>query len=530
MSHDHVNELITLMGHDVLRKVLARVKSVNPAWFAIIADEATDVACAEQLNLSIRYVDEQYEVHEGSIGLFQLSATDAASIASAIKDMLIRTCLPLSLCRGQAYDGAAAMQGKHSGVATRLRNEEPAALPVHCLAHSLNLCLQGAGKKIPVIRDAVEVVREIVKLINFSPKRKTLFSAKLAESDQAGGTIKPLCPTRWTVRTAALDSVLSQYSVVMDTMQEVNTTTRDEYGMKAGGVLSILESFSTLFGLRLGHLLFAAAEETSISLQAKDTTVQEAMSSVGVLKSFFQRQRNEEAYSALYDATEAIAADLEINPPELPRYRRQPRRLDDGSAPHRFTLPKEYFRQIYFEACDLLIGELDNRFDQAFLTPLVAMEQLIVKAANGEPVPDELDTLSASVYAKDLDLPWLKRHLTVLPDIVSQALPLVKRVTTIRTVCTAMLSGTHRSTFDEVHKLLRLYLTVPITSATSERAFSTLKRLLTYLRSSMTEQRLNNCALLHIHKEILDEMDLQPIAAAFSSANNERLRYFGSFK
>ncbi len=97
--------------------------------------------------------------------------------------------------------------------------------------------------------------------------------------------------------------------------------------MKAGGVLSILESFSTLFGLRLGHLLFAAAEETSKSLQAKDTTVQEAMSSVGVLKSFFQRQRNEEAYSAFYDATEAteaIAADLEINPPELPRYRRQP--------------------------------------------------------------------------------------------------------------------------------------------------------------------------------------------------------------
>jgi len=45
-------------------------------------------------------------------------------------------------------------------------------------------------------------------------------------------------------------------------MHEVNETTRDEYGLKAGGILAALENFSTLFGLRLGHLLFAAAEET----------------------------------------------------------------------------------------------------------------------------------------------------------------------------------------------------------------------------------------------------------------------------
>ena len=38
-------------------------------------------------------------------------------------------------------------------------------------------------------------------------------------------------------------------------MSEVNATTRDEYGLKAGGILAALEKFSTLFGLRLGFLL-----------------------------------------------------------------------------------------------------------------------------------------------------------------------------------------------------------------------------------------------------------------------------------
>ena len=43
LAHDHINELVSLMGQDVLRKVLARMKSSEPSWFSIIADEATDI-------------------------------------------------------------------------------------------------------------------------------------------------------------------------------------------------------------------------------------------------------------------------------------------------------------------------------------------------------------------------------------------------------------------------------------------------------------------------------------------------------
>ena len=49
-----------------------------------------------------------------------------------------------------------------------------------------------------------------------------------------------------------------------------------------------------------------------------------------------------------------------------------------------------------------------------------------------------------------------------------------------------------------------LFLTIPISSSTSERSFSALKRLYTYLRSSMIQSHLNNCSLLHIHNLILD--------------------------
>ncbi|XP_078679480.1 zinc finger MYM-type protein 1-like [Branchiostoma floridae x Branchiostoma belcheri] len=531
MTHDHINELINLMGQDVLRSVLARLNAGDPAWFAIIADEATDVACNEQLNISVRYVDQEYAVHEDSLGLYQLSATDAATITSAIKDTLLRTGLPLHLCRGQAYDGAANMKGHRSGVATRIKAEEPAAVPVHCWAHSLNLCLQDTCRQIVAIRDAMDLAREIDRLTNYSPKRKTLFTQLAAgdQDDKASGTIKPLCPTRWTVRTAALESVLGNYSTLMDTMQEVNQTTRDEYGLKAGGVLTALEKFNTLFALRLSHRLFSAAEEVSKSLQRKDLSVQEAVTCVNTLKSFYRRQRTDASFDAFYDSAEEAARELNIGEPALPRYRRQPRRLDDGSQPHRHDSPKDFYRHIYLQACDLLVGELTDRFDQDFLKPVLAMENVLLSAANGDDFSDAMDEVMTSVFGKDLDRAKLRRHLSVLPDVIEQALPEVKKVTSIRTICSAMVTSSHRTTFSQTHKLLRLYLTIPITSATSERAFSSLKRLLTYLRSSMTEQRLNNCMLLHVHKDVVDTMDLRAIAADFVSLNEERMHYFGKY-
>ena len=71
----------------------------------------------------------------------------------------------------------------------------------------------------------------------------------------------------------------------------------------------------------------------------------------------------------------------------------------------------------------------------------------------------------------------------------------------------------------EVHNLLRLYLTITITSATAERSFSALQNVLTYLRSSMIEQRLNNCMLIHIYKQLTDFIQ---IAKEFIAINAER--------
>jgi len=94
MSHDIVTEQITLMGNTLLHSLLHNIKQNSPAWYAIMGDEASDVANREELNISIRWVNELYETNEDPVELFCLTNTTADAICHAV---LIRCSLPLSL-------------------------------------------------------------------------------------------------------------------------------------------------------------------------------------------------------------------------------------------------------------------------------------------------------------------------------------------------------------------------------------------------------------------------------------------------
>jgi hypothetical protein len=56
----------------------------------------------------------------------------------------------------------------------------------------------------------------------------------------------------------------------------------------------------------------------------------------------------------------------------------------------------------------------------------------------------------------------------------------------------------------EVKKLVHLLLVSPASSAEAERSFSALRRLKTWLRSTMIQQRLKSLAVCLMHHEILD--------------------------
>jgi hypothetical protein len=74
----------------------------------------------------------------------------------------------------------------------------------------------------------------------------------------------------------------------------------------------------------------------------------------------------------------------------------------------------------------------------------------------------------------------------------------------------------------------RILFTVPVTVASAERSFSKLKLLKNllllslYLRSTMSQERLNGLATLCIEKKLLDGIDINIIINDFASRNVRR--------
>ena len=131
-----------------------------------------------------------------------------------------------------------------------------------------------------------------------------------------------------------------------------------------------------------------------------------------------------------------------------------------------------------------------------------------------------------ALYAKDVDIPHLKLELQMLPDLVktyNESNHNIRTVTNLRTIADLLQTVSNSKVFfREVYKLTRIFFTFPITTAIAERTFSTLRRLKTFLQSTLTQPNLNHLMLLRAHKERTDCIDLTEIAKEFVAINERR--------
>ena len=83
--------------------------------------------------------------------------------------------------------------------------------------------------------------------------------------------------------------------------------------------------------------------------------------------------------------------------------------------------------------------------------------------------------------------------------------------------------------FSEVVTLLRLLVTVPASSTASERSFSALRRLKTWLSGTMGQRRLNAVAACHVHQATTQKVPDSEIAREYAALNHGRRLAFGVF-
>ena len=277
----------------------------------------------------------------------------------------------------------------------------------------------------------------------------------------------------------------------------------------------------------MAHLLFSASEQFSTNLQAKDTSIYNATHGAELLVTHYNSLRHDSQFNLFYDCVLQQSSGL-TDEPSPPRYRKRPRRYDSGDDPHCYREPKDRYRYLYFEVLELGSGEIERRFKQSDFNVIQDLESVLLNAANGEKYSPEEALMT---YLKeDIDKDRLLNQLAMLADMIKTAFSSteMKRVTTLRTIADAMNeSDIYKKMLGEVDKALKIYITFPVTTSTAERSYSSLRRLKTFLRSTMTQSRLNNLLLLYIHLPETNSPNLKVIAQEFVSVNSCRLHHFG---
>lgn len=516
-----------VMALKVLRDIAAHLR--DSSFFTIMADETTDVSNREQVTIILRWVDDNdFSVHEEFVGLYLVPSIGSDMLVSIIKDTLLRFNLPLSKARGQCYDGASNMSGIRNGVAAQLCKEEARAVYTHCYGHSLNLAAGDAIKNSTVMKSALDTTHEISKLVKYSPRRGALFETLKTQLAPDSPGIRILCPTRWTVRADSLASILSNYTVLQELWDECVEIVKDsETIARINGVASQMRTFRSLYGVELGEMILRHTDNLSKTLQHKSFSAAEGQEIAGLTVKTLETLRNEETFNLFWEKVERHRATLEVEEPILPRKRKCPQRFDDGTAvgDHPAT-PKILFRQHYFEALDLIINCIKSRFEQPGYNTYKHLQELLFKAIKEQDFEPELQYVS-QFYGDDVHKANLKCQLqTFALDYPKENTP--PNIFDVREYMKS-LSPAKKQLIAEVCTVLKLILVMPASNATSERSFSALRRVKTYLHSTMSQDRLNHLMILHVHKELTDALNLKEVANDFVCGSEHRLRIFGKF-
>ena len=93
----------------------------------------------------------------------------------------------------------------------------------------------------------------------------------------------------------------------------------------------------------------------------------------------------------------------------------------------------------------------------------------------------------------------------------------------------ADMSAECRAMFQQVETLVRLLLVVPASSAEAEWSFSALRRLKTWLRSTMTQSRLTHVCVLHVHNELVDTAVYRDVASLYEKNDNRQFVFGADF-
>uniref|UniRef100_A0A673B110 HAT C-terminal dimerisation domain-containing protein n=1 Tax=Sphaeramia orbicularis TaxID=375764 RepID=A0A673B110_9TELE len=484
------NEIINLVGEKIIEEIMRRVKLAK--YYAVIMDCTPDVSHKEQLSLVLRTLNCETSVgasiSEHFVGFFDVEDTTGGGLTETLLEYL------------QQHGN---MMGHKQGVQARIL-QITAKLFVY------------AAKSSVMSMSFFGLLQRLYNLFSSSVQRWAVLRQHVTQL-----TLKMLSTIRWEAR---IDSVkvlryhLPQVLEALSALQTVAAEKRDAETLSIAKCLySEMNSWRFLLCTIVWYNVLYQINHMSKLLQSPNVSLKTLRRETEGVRGYLMQFRESGLSFCQSDAMN-IAEELKIEK-RLPakRQKRTPKHFNcDSAAEETFHSPEEAFRREFFlPLVDTALTSLNDRFskmeDVYALYSFLFSKDNMRRAVIEDKLQVNCTTLEKTLHdteAEDLVLE-VRSAIHTFPDHV---------FTCPQDMLNYIYSEGLLDLYSNLSIALCLLLTLPVIVASGQRSFSALKHIKSYLRSSMSQERLRGLALISTERNVRKSLNMEDVVTAFVRA------------
>ncbi|XP_042425906.1 zinc finger MYM-type protein 1-like [Zingiber officinale] len=477
-------EILKIIANIVRDKIRAEI---GEAKFCILVDEAIDESSKEQMAIILRYVDRDGFIRERFFEVVHVENTSALTLKKEICNVFNQYNLLTENLRGQGYDGASNMREEWNGLQTLFLKDSPHAYYIHCFAHRLQLALVAVSKEVHDVWRFFSTLTSAINFVGSSAKRH--FQLK-------------------SIRKAEINNLIK--------LGEIDTVSTLLQDLVDKGLNSNIRGEAKVLGI---------SNKLCQTLQTNDIDILNAMNLVSTTRLNLQQIRDDRWEGFLW----SVLKFCESNDVEVPDfddcYTRGTKR--SCQQKNNITVHDHYHFEIFNAVIDFQLMTLNERFPEGTIELLTLSNALsLVDGFKSFSLPD-ICSLVDKFYYYDFNLEErgdLERELDHYKfDVPCHAQ--FQNLNSLHHLCQTLARTTKSVIYPLTDRLVRLVLTLPVSTATTERAFSGMKLIKTPLCNKIENGLMANTMVVYIERDIALGIDTEFIINKFDVLKNRKIRH-----
>lgn len=389
------------------------------------------------------------------------------------------------------------------GAVQEIQKHAKNAIHCPCSNHALNLSISKSST-VQYIRNCIGVIKEVISFFHVSPKRNFVLKNNLSHRT----TLSGLCESRWIERHDSVLQFKNFLLEIVDVLIEISQWEDNISSIKSNILVSAICNCDFILSIFVLSSTLSVTFPISKLLQGKDEDIFTASKYIKDIISTFKKYRSNcnEEFNLIFKESEIILKTLNVEVKTKRLYGRQKYRN------HMTNLDKseDYYRNnLYIPLLDGILEDLNSRFINKENKNLLALMQLvpsnIVQIKDDTILKTSLENIFAIIQEQNLlnHFPmdaiqsefniwyfmWCRHKLEGNKILdVSYFFYLLTEKCFVKTYFDLIsgkdihknvlesLSECDKTVFPTIQTIFAIICTLPISVASAERSFSTLKR------------------------------------------------------